>query len=679
MEAFRTRVASSENLPRLALFQAESFRGIDNLDPMLRINGIGVTPTFRYKGGDANAVDWPAWGYGETLDRVAGITSTFNDGSPLLGDNDDSIKLNGGYPAVGDYYQAANGAAGQVGTGDFVFEFVMMFDDGGSQNAFCSTWPVPVTSVGICFYSNGNAVKCILDDSDDAGWIAMGSSTVTDGHWHHVMVFGDRSGKLAFYVNGKISGTPIDIYTRPKALTGNPFTIGARGNGSFTYGGAISYQAMWESPEWLDTHLQADVAYERFLRLTGFWPTVAGGTRAPDFAQRNAVATVDKIEAGGHRKIYNVGKDWLRTIGRLDANADLIRGYLPEFNGYQLLKWSEDFTQSEWIGITPGDTWSTPIESPRGDLTALGFIADGTTTSNHAFQDSLNGEVTSGIQYTASVFAKAGNLNWCRLNNNAISSAYAYFDLANGVVGSKGAGTDASYIEDWGNGWFRCVAVYTTISVNSILRINPAEANGDINYTGDGSTANVYFWGAQFEKARGATTYMPTLTGVAATRYSDYLQFKGDDGNVGGIGSDRRVTVEADVLTGLASYGAPAFFALSDNALATERILIYGEFTTEPITGHPRMLVTSASGTGGNWRLDAEDWAHDTIRHWMATFETGDGNLWIDDAVYSRYPTLDGPINIDQIDVGENNANSGQLGGILSDFKIHNHIERFRP
>ncbi|KKL05838.1 hypothetical protein LCGC14_2602030 [marine sediment metagenome] len=66
--------------------------GVDNLDPNLTINGTTVTPTFRYNGKDANGTDWAPWTYGETLDWVSnGTNISFNQGSPLLGSNDDSV------------------------------------------------------------------------------------------------------------------------------------------------------------------------------------------------------------------------------------------------------------------------------------------------------------------------------------------------------------------------------------------------------------------------------------------------------------------------------------------------------------------------------------------------------------------------------------------------------------
>ena len=92
---------------------------IANLPAALTINGITVMPTLRYNVGDANGTNWAPWGYGETLTLQAGTAPTYNNGSPLLGSVDDSVKFN-----AGGYYQAGNNTFADITTEDFVVEVI---------------------------------------------------------------------------------------------------------------------------------------------------------------------------------------------------------------------------------------------------------------------------------------------------------------------------------------------------------------------------------------------------------------------------------------------------------------------------------------------------------------------------------------------------------------------------
>src|SRR3990167_1058508 len=95
--------------------------GVHNLDPNLTINSITVDPTLRYIGGMANGSGlWLPHKYGETLSITgAGTAPTPNQGSPLLGPDDDSVLFNSG-----KYFQAGNNTFADVTTEDFVFELL---------------------------------------------------------------------------------------------------------------------------------------------------------------------------------------------------------------------------------------------------------------------------------------------------------------------------------------------------------------------------------------------------------------------------------------------------------------------------------------------------------------------------------------------------------------------------
>jgi hypothetical protein len=132
---------------------------------------------------------------------------------------------------------------------------------------------------------------------------------------------------------------------------------------------------------------------------------------------------------------------------------------------------------------------------------------------------------SSGVQ-TLSVYAKAGTLNWLRLNINFTSGTdpIAFFDLANGVLGSTPAGVIDSNIQSIGGGWYRCDIISN--GTISDIRIFPADADNDIS----GTSGNIYIQDAQLEASDfGATDYIPTTTAAvsvgptANTARLDYL------------------------------------------------------------------------------------------------------------------------------------------------------------
>jgi hypothetical protein len=229
--------------------------GVDNLDPNLTINGITVAPMVRYKGGDAAITNWPSWDYGDELVFTSGAqTPTYNFGSPLLGDNDDSVLFNSG-----SYFKAAASSTGDITTEDFVVEFVI--------------WPTTATayvvdkdSGAVVAYRFRTATSLLYANIPSAPNIL---AAVVDRAWNHVIFFFDRSGFAVSYVNGVAQGA-VDISSATGSLsTSNRLTVGANcTTGALPCTTALAYFAMWKHEGWMDTHLQAAVAQERFANLT---------------------------------------------------------------------------------------------------------------------------------------------------------------------------------------------------------------------------------------------------------------------------------------------------------------------------------------------------------------------------------------------------------------------------
>ena len=205
------------------------------------------------------------------------------------------------------------------------------------------------------------------------------------------------------------------------------------------------------------------------------------------------------------------------------TSAGVCRGLLIEESRTNLLQRSEDFNDAYWTK-TGSSISSDSTTSPSGSVDADKIVED---TSNGAHGFSVNPTITSGIAYTLSFYAKAGERSWVRatVTNSGVST---FFDLANGVLGNVGAGVTAS-IQDVGNGWYRCIATMTSASTAGNVNIRIQTANGQTTYTGD-DASGAFFWGAQLEAGSFPTSYIPTTTGALA-RSADVCSITGGDFN----------------------------------------------------------------------------------------------------------------------------------------------------
>ena len=88
-------------------------------------------------------------------------------------------------------------------------------------------------------------------------------------------------------------------------------------------------------------------------------------------------------------------------------------------------------------------------------------------------------------------------------------------------------------IVDVGNGWYRCIITFTTVSTSGAV-INPviylidnANATRAAGMTGDGYSG-IFIWGAQLEQGSFPTSYIKT-SGASATRSADNASITGEN------------------------------------------------------------------------------------------------------------------------------------------------------
>ena len=219
----------------------------------------------------------------------------------------------------------------------------------------------------------------------------------------------------------------------------------------------------------------------------------------------------------------------LSTVSSGVPSVDFRLGHpelVLEQNTTNLLVYSTTFSSS-WAVSQATATGSYGISPTGGNDSVL--LTEDSTTSEHQFLLPST-STTSGVKYSFSVFAKkAYGSRRLKLKIGCGGGEHrAIFDLdSKKVIDISAGATSESYVEDWGNGWLRCVMVYTS-SVSGTgqchqIMLCPTHTN-DNTYLGDG-VSSLEIYGAQLEAFNRATSYIPT-TSSAASR-TDNERFSG--------------------------------------------------------------------------------------------------------------------------------------------------------
>lgn len=197
-----------------------------------------------------------------------------------------------------------------------------------------------------------------------------------------------------------------------------------------------------------------------------------------------------------------------------DAVGDPL-GYLHEPQRTGLFERSQAINDSAWTKTGATVTTNGAV-APTGNASGDTLVEDG-TNDVHRVNQSVS--VTGGGQYAFSVWAKQAGRSWLRMvaTNFDTSNPAVYFDLSAGTIGTEEAGA-SGFIEDWGNGWYRCGYVATasgTGTANCFLQITTGDGVSGA-YAGDGASG-IHLFGVQIEAGSFPTSYIETAA-AAATR-----------------------------------------------------------------------------------------------------------------------------------------------------------------
>ena len=268
-----------------------------------------------------------------------------------------------------------------------------------------------------------------------------------------------------------------------------------------------------------------------------------------------------------------------------EFNADgSYKGLLVEPAATNICLQSEDITT----------TW-TPFNAT---LTANATTApDGNTTADKLNDDSGGGTgavqvyqsitVSAGTKYTASVFLKADQLAFARLQANIYDGAtggFQFFGLSgDGTLGTA-SNLDDSSITKYPDGWYRCSITWTQGAADSsfdfVIRVADSISNATIDRDG---TSSMFVWGAQVEEGPIATSYIPTTT-ASVTRVADDITQTGASSLIGQTEGTLYVEVDWKLTSGTSQW----LLSVNDGTSAN------------------RMLIYNASSGGGQLQMFAQ-------------------------------------------------------------------------
>ena len=189
-----------------------------------------------------------------------------------------------------------------------------------------------------------------------------------------------------------------------------------------------------------------------------------------------------------------------------------------------LLTYSEDFSDSIWTKSGPTLAYNQGI-SPDGKNNATKMIPSTSGTSQDIFATAT---ASGSTEYTRSFFAKVDGYSWIYIQQyDGSTNRGAWFDLLTGSLGNTETNVESS-IEDFGSGWYKCSATFTTQSgaTSERAQIRVVGDNGSTTFAGNGRDG-VLIWGAQVEQGSYPTSYIPT-SGSTETRQAETCNGSGN-------------------------------------------------------------------------------------------------------------------------------------------------------
>jgi hypothetical protein len=245
-------------------------------------------------------------------------------------------------------------------------------------------------------------------------------------------------------------------------------------------------------------------------------------SRAGVSTRVNAQGNIESVAANVPRLNYPLG-----------GVANGCPALLVEPTVTNIARWVNQMTAQDFapgVGGTTITTGSTDFLAPDGTSGSITKYVGGAASGSTQYAYYTGGPInaTTGGAHVFSLFVKRGTtnpVNFCSLSFSSYTGLtqtfISYFNLASGTALTAGAS-----IQDYGNGWYRCISAPYIMSASDLsgqLLFSIAEGNNDPIFPASGALGlTAYTWGAQLELGVAPTSYIPTTT-AAVTRNADIV------------------------------------------------------------------------------------------------------------------------------------------------------------
>lgn len=615
-------------------------RGVPSVERLaetpITINGLTPTPII-YLGNQAAAGGWTQYNSSAALALQAGTAPSYNQATPFGGALDGAVLFNGG-----GYFRNTDATYGNVTTEDIVFEAVLRLN-ASSKDVFGKLTGVNYTGYQ-AFTSGTVSINCRI--GINAVFAGCTSAALTARSWIHLLWFADRSGSAQIYINGDASGAAAVISALTASIGSSTayFSLGNRyaTDGAGTpFDDSIAYFSLQYRDAWLDTHLQAALAKQRFSMLTQSQPLYSYSNITAPTSQGSANAAYQSRLVSGNTQLFQTNASWSRWVERLDTNGRNFKGMLVERAVKNFVRQSNNLNTSPWIktgtaSITENTTETT---DPVGTNTASKLVGVGNFASNEVKQTSITG-FTAGASLAVAFWIKRISTSGTLVIRND--------------KGAPGGGRWEINLANLPDQWVRITRSSSYLSVPTEMT---AAGDGSFEFrfwSASVATLDFYCWGCQTEDSLKEANQDVTTTTVAITKAADNLYYTLGSADIGTTEGAIYFEFLSPTMTPLTN---KFLFSASAAGSAANALSVYID-----TAGKLNVTTASTGGGGDAGSVISATTKANNIWHWgLVIYKHNSLKLIVDDHTEGEDTAIDVPVGMNQLRVGNDAANTAGL------------------
>ena len=435
------------------------------------------------------------------------------------------------------------------------------------SNTFDTTWVNGNSNVSSGFEG--------YDGSNDAWKIDL---TGSGGHLRQNVSYSGVNTFSIYLKAGSLGFARLLLFASPNNQVDLNLTTGATSLGSGIVANSEDVGGGWFRFSITGNLTSATRVYIYPAQAIGDFTATSGNIYIQDAMLNEGLVATDYIPTTTSAVYEGITDD----VPRVDYSGGGCPALKLEPQRSNLITQSEYFNGSNWnnfSGITP---ITNSLISPEGVQNGSTLECSGNAVFRYSFT------ATASTDYVGSIFVKAkGTTNDFGIQTLESGTAYtSVFDIENGSVISEGANHTAS-IEDYGNGWYRCVVQFNSgTSTSNIFDLKGSQTS---------TKKDFYAYGAMLEAGSYSTSYIPTY-GVSSTRVADSCSKTGISDVIG----QTEGTLFLDVDT--TNFEGDQRFGISDGTSANRIVLrLSGSLIQlSVVIGNTTQASITGSGSSGN-------------------------------------------------------------------------------